>query len=67
MFTLSWKTFRTDTKSFPVEYEHLSDMWLSSLEIGGAQLLSFTEITPKSPFSCVNESYIRYGFRAYPV
>ena len=67
MFTLSRKAFRTDKKSFPVEYEYLSDMRLSSLEIGGAQLRSVTEITPKSPFLCVNNSYIRYGFRAYPV
>ena len=67
MFTLSRKTFRTDKKSFPVDYEHLSDMWLSPLEIGGAQLRSVTEIAPKSPFLCVNKGYIRYGFRAYPV
>ena len=46
------------------EYEHLSDMWLSALEIGAAQLRSVTEIAPKSLFLCVNTSPTRCGFRA---
>ena len=43
--------FSQRRKSYPVvEYEHLSDMWLSSLEIDAAQLRSLnwiycTEIT----------------------
>ena len=41
--------------------EHLSDMWLSTLEIGSTQLRFVTEIAPKSPFSCENRSPIRYG------
>ena len=41
-----------------------SDMWLSTLEIGSAQLRFVTEIAPKSPFLCVNRSAIRYGLRA---
>ena len=28
------KAFRADKKSDPVSFEHLSDMWLSTLEIG---------------------------------
>ena len=39
-------------------------MWLSTLEIGAAQLRSVTEIAPKSPFLCVNRSSILYSFRA---
>ena len=38
-----------DTKSSPVEQEHLSDTCFSTLEIGAAQLRSVTEIAPKSP------------------
>jgi len=34
------------------------------LEIGTAQLRSFTEIAPPQPFLRVNQSPIRYGFRA---
>ena len=34
------------------------------LEIGTAQLRSFTEIAPPQPFLRVNHSPIRYGFRA---
>ena len=30
-------------------------MWLSTLEIGAAQLRSVTEIAPKSPFLRVNK------------
>ena len=56
--------FSCRRKSCPVLYEHLSDMWLSTLEIGAAQLRTVTEIAPKSPFLCVNRSPIRYGFRA---
>ena len=43
--------------------QYLSDMWLSTVEIGVTQIRSFTEIAPKSPFLCVNRSPIRYGFR----
>ena len=32
--------------------------------MGAAQILSVTEIAPKSRFLCVNRSPIRYGFRA---
>ena len=46
------------------ECEHLSDMWLSALEIGAVQLRSVTEIAPKSLFLSVNRSPIRCGFRA---
>ena len=57
--------FSCQHKSYQVSgYEHLSDMWLSSLEIGAAQLRFLTEIAPKSPFLCVNRSPIWYGFRA---
>jgi len=43
--------FRADTKSYPVQHEHLSDMSLSTLEeIDMAQLRSVTEIAPKSLF-----------------
>ena len=56
--------FSCRRKSCPVQYEHLSDMQLSTLEIGAAQLRSVTEIAPKSPLLCVNRSPIRYGFRA---
>ena len=62
--TLYQIDFRTATKSHPVLYEHLSDMWLSTLEIGAAQLHSVTEIAPKSPFLCVNRIHIRYSFCA---
>ena len=64
MFTLYQISFRADTKSFPVLYEEISDMWLSALEIGAAQLRFFTEIAPKWPFLYVNRSPIPYGFRA---
>ena len=40
--------FRGDTKSF----QHLFDMWLSTLETGAARLRSSTEIALKSPFLC---------------
>ena len=39
-----------DTKSYPAEYEHLSDMCLYTLVIGVAELRSVTDIAPKSPF-----------------
>ena len=64
MFTLYRTDFRTATKSHPVSYEHLSDMRISTLEIGAAQLRSVTEIAPKSRFLCVNRNPIQYGFRA---
>ena len=46
---------------FVWQCEHLSDMWLSTLEIGSAQLRFVIEIAPKSPFLCENRSPIRYG------
>lgn len=45
-------------------YEQLSDMWLSTEEIGAVQLCFATEIMPKSTFLCENRSAIRYGFHA---
>ena len=45
---------------YTVKYEHLSDMWLSTLEIVAAQLPSVTEIAPPKPFLCVNTSSIRF-------
>ena len=39
-----------DTESYPVEYEHLSDMCLYTSVIGVAELRSVTDIAPKSPF-----------------
>ena len=57
-------SFSCQHKSYAILYEHLSNMWLSSLEIGAAQLRSVTEIAPKTPFLCVNRSPIWYGFRA---
>ena len=39
-------------------------MWLSTLEIGAAQVRSVTEIASKSPFLRVNRSPILYSFRA---
>ena len=36
-------------------------MWLSTLEIGAAQLRFVTEIAPKSALLCVNGSPIRCG------
>ena len=58
--------FSRRRRSYPVvEYEHLFDMWLSSLGIGEVRLRPVTEIALKSPFLCVNRSrLIRYGFRA---
>ena len=57
----------TRHKSYPVSgYEHLSDMWLSSLEIGAARS-SFAPLQKSrryQPFLCVNRSPIWYGFRA---
>ena len=44
--------------------EHLSDMWLSTLEIGAARLNVVTKIAPKSPFLCVNGCPVRCGIRA---
>ena len=56
--------FRGTTKSCPVWHEHLSDMWLTTLEISAVQLCSVTEIAPKSLFLYVNRGPIRLGFRA---
>ena len=64
MFTLYRISFRADTKSFPVLFEEISDMSLSTLETGTAQLRYVTEIPPKSPFLCVDRSPIPDGFRA---
>ena len=58
--------FSRRRKSYPVvDYEHLSDMWLSSLEISEARR-SFapSEIAPKSPSLCVSRSPTQYGFHA---
>ena len=41
-----------------------SCIWLSTWEIGAAQLRSVTEIVPKSPFLYLNRSPIRYCFCA---
>ena len=60
-FTMYWIAVRADSKSCPVKYEHLSDMWLSTLEIGAAQLRFVTEIAPKSALLCVNRIPIRCG------
>ena len=50
-------------KSFPGQFEHLSHMWLFTLEmIGAAQLRVATEIAPKWPFLCVNRIPIQYGY-----
>ena len=69
MFTMSqWIPVLTPTYS-PLWYKYkfklhqcvaqnLSDMWLSTLEIGAAQLRPDTEIVPKSPFLCLNRSPI---------
>ena len=50
---LPYIAFCSDTKSYSVLYEHLSDMWLSTLEFGATQFYSCKEIAPKSPFLCV--------------
>lgn len=47
-------------KRYQVQCEHLSNMWLSSLEIGEAHLRFVTEIESKSPFSCVNRSPLAF-------
>ena len=80
MFTPYRITLYVATKSCLMQCEHLSDMSLSSLEIGEAhQLPSVTEIAPKSPFLSVNRSpsarygfcvcakFIRYSVNTYPV
>ena len=52
--------FRANTKkAIWYQCENLSDLWLSTLEIGKTQLCA-----PKSPFLSVNSGPIRYGFRA---
>ena len=51
MFMLYRIAFRADTKSYPVQQEHLSDMLLSTLgEIGMEQLRFVSEIALKSLF-----------------
>ena len=64
MITPDQIAFCADTKSSPVSYEHLSDMWLFTLRDprGAASLV--TEIALKSAFLFVNRSLIRYGFYA---
>ena len=52
---------RVGTKSYWSKYEPLSDIWFSTEEMGAVQILSVTEIAPKSPFLCVNRSPRRYG------
>ena len=64
MITLHRIAFRANTKSNPVYIYilciHLSDMWLSTLEIGAAQFRFVTEFAPKSPpFLFVYRSPIR--------
>ena len=54
MFTLYRIAFGADTRSYSAYYEHLSDMWFSTLEIGAAQLHFVTEIAQKSSSLCVN-------------
>ena len=49
------------------EHQHVSNMWLSTLEIGEAQPVfvttATTAITPQQPFFfCVNRSPTRYDF-----
>ena len=44
--------------------QYSSDMRLSTSDISAAQLLSVTEIAPKSPFLGVKRRPIWYGFRA---
>ena len=44
--------------------QYSSDMQLSTSDISAAQLLSVTEIAPKSPFLGVKRRPIWYGFRA---
>ena len=46
-------------KLFAIVWTHLSDMWLSPLEIDTVQLRPVAEIVPKSPFLCVKRSPIR--------
>ena len=46
-------------KLFALMWTHLSDMWLSPLEIDTVQLRPVAEIEPKSPFLCVKRSPIR--------
>ena len=38
------------------------NMWLSTLEIGAAQLRSATEFAPQSPFLCVKSSLTVYSY-----
>ena len=42
--------FRADTESYAVWCEHLSDMWLFTLEIGVTKLPPVSEIAPKLLF-----------------
>ena len=46
-----------------IVWRHLSDMWLSPLEIGAPQPRFDTEIAPRSPFLCVNRGPLQCGFR----
>ena len=56
LFTLHSSGHRTSERSH---------MWRTTFVIGTSQLLSETEIAPKSPFLCVNRSpSVQYGFPA---
>ena len=54
-FKVMWKSL----------YDHLSDKWHYTVEIGAAQFQSVTEIAPKSSFLCVNRGPIRAGAKAF--
>ena len=47
---LPYIAFRSDTKSYSVLYEHLSDMWLSTLEFGAK--ITFLVCTGLSGIVC---------------
>ena len=56
IFALYWIDCHADTKSSPVYVTfHFRD------PVRTAQHRSVTEIAPKSPFLCVNQSPIQYG------
>ena len=49
-------------KSIPYRMNTYPNMWLSTLEIGAAQLRSATEFAPQSPFLCVKSSLTVYSY-----
>ena len=63
MFAPYRTAFPSDAKSCPLYYEHLSVMWLSTLEISALHLRWVSEMASKSPFFCVVRSHIRSDFR----